>query len=385
MYEYFYPGYKAGGPIQSLVNMVQALEQVYIFKIITSAYDLNSENTYEGVQLDTWNSMQLPGSNLSVNVWYDSTKKPSLKKMQSVILSCGADAVFINGFYTPQFLYPLVLKKMGRLKKQAIIVSPRGMLQAGALAIKPTQKKIYLALLKLLGLCRHISFHATTNDEATDIVKIFGNKPFVAIAGNVPKLPMENIADTIKKEHSLKLVYLSVITPKKNLLLLLQQVKDCKQQIGLHIYGPIKEDWYWKKCTDEMLNLPPNVLVEYKGDMPAHIVQQTLKQYDALVLLTKGENFGHALYESLSVGTPVLTSFFTPWNSLQEKNAGWNIDIEDNRTIATTIDELALTNNEQWNRFRHGALQVATAYYFGQSFVKDYSHLFNKSIELNYA
>ena len=52
VYEYFYPGFLAGGPIQSLVNMVKELHPLYDFTVITSAYDLNSTQPYLGVKTD---------------------------------------------------------------------------------------------------------------------------------------------------------------------------------------------------------------------------------------------------------------------------------------------------------------------------------------------
>ena len=52
LYEYFYPGYKAGGPIQSLVNMILTLQDRFEFKIITTAFDLNETVPYNDVMID---------------------------------------------------------------------------------------------------------------------------------------------------------------------------------------------------------------------------------------------------------------------------------------------------------------------------------------------
>ena len=49
LYEFFYPGYKAGGPIQSLVNLVITLGKDFEFKIATTAFDLNSQSPYNEV------------------------------------------------------------------------------------------------------------------------------------------------------------------------------------------------------------------------------------------------------------------------------------------------------------------------------------------------
>ena len=80
-------------------------------------------------------------------------------------------------------------------------------------------------------------------------------------------------------------------------------------------------------------------------------MQEVIAQYHALILFTKGENFGHAIYESLSVGRPVITSYFTPWNDLQEKNAGVNVDISDTQDCVRKILNLCNFNQEDYNNY----------------------------------
>ncbi len=45
-----------------------------------------------------------------------------------------------------------------------------------------------------------------------------------------------------------------------------------------------------------------------------------------MISLTKNENFGIAILESMGRGLSVLTTNKTPWNSIQENNAGWTIN-----------------------------------------------------------
>ena len=46
-YDHFYPAYKAGGPIQSITNLVLNLQDTYNLSIICSAYDLNENHILE--------------------------------------------------------------------------------------------------------------------------------------------------------------------------------------------------------------------------------------------------------------------------------------------------------------------------------------------------
>lgn len=376
LYEYFYPGFKAGGPIQSLVNMVIAMQHKYDFYIATTAYDMQAKEPYKNVALNQWTDVVLSNNGLPVKVWYSATPKPSFKELLQVIKTAECKTIYINGFYTHHFLYPLLFKKLGLVKNVEWIVAPRGMLQNGALQIRALQKKIYFSLLKLFRLMKYVNFHATTKDEEIDTKKMFGNKVSVIVAKNIPKQPYKICNQSNKQISSLKLVFLSLITEKKNLLLMLQVLEKCSNNIVLDIYGPIKDTTYWQQCLQAIQALPTNITATYKGEVLPNNVQATFSQYDAMILLTKGENFGHAIYESLSVGTPVIISHFTPWNNLQEKNAGWNVHINHQQEICTLVNDLSKLDKTEWQHYCNGAWQLANDYYNSSDYTTNYTNLF---------
>jgi len=70
------------------------------------------------------------------------------------------------------------------------------------------------------------------------------------------------------------------------------------------------------------------------------------------ILPSKSENFGHAIFEALSAGRPVITSNNTPWKNLKESKAGINVALEDTE-IAKAIDffaELDFDGMEHWSK-----------------------------------
>ena len=103
--------------------------------------------------------------------------------------------------------------------------------------------------------------------------------------------------------------------------------------------------------------------ITYKDDVRPEDVQNTFAQYDAGIFLTKGENFGHALYECLSVGRPIITSFFTAWNNLETRRSGWNVDISNEESIVKKINEIVEMSADIYNEYCNGALTEATLYY----------------------
>lgn len=377
LYEYFYPGYKAGGPIQSLVNMISLLSSQNDFLVSTTAFDLNEKEAYKTVKINAWNNTIINKQQQIVNVFYAGKKKVSFFQLLNNIKQSHCDIVYINGFYTRHFLFPLIYKKLNLLSNKKIIVSPRGMLQSGALQSKSYKKNAFIFCLKILGLLSNIIYHATSKDEEEDIKKIFGNKSKTIVAGNIPKKPKETEQKNEKVKGHLRLIYLSLITEKKNLDLLLKVISNSKKSISLDIFGPIKDEIYWQKCLQLIKNIPTNISIVYKGDIDPMLVQETLAQYNALIILTKGENFGHALYESLSVATPIITSKFTPWQNLQENFAGWVVDIDDEQSIIKQLDDLVEYDNIQWKDYNVGALNLAKQYFVKNNFEKDYSLLFN--------
>ncbi|MBS1627438.1 MAG: glycosyltransferase [Bacteroidetes bacterium] len=375
VYQYFYPGYNAGGPVQSLINMIETLHQQFNFAVFTSAYDLNETIPYENIHKNEWNKIRI--NNIEIAVWY-ATTNVNKKRLFSIVQQIQPQYIYINGMYGKTFfLTPLLLKKQLQKIGIKLIVSPRGMLQKGALAVKPFKKKIYFKALKLFNITNNIFWHATNFGEVEDIKKMFGRRCNIVIAANIPKKPLVDIKPIIKEENVLSLVYLSIITPKKNLLLLVEILKECKTRILLDIYGPIKEKQYWNLCNDSMKQLPANILVNYKGNIQPKYVQQTFTEYNASILLTQGENFGHALFESLSVGTPIITSNYTNWNKLEENNAGWNVDINNKKLITTLIETLAKSNNKTWQSYTQCAHQYATNYFYKQNFADAYNQLFS--------
>ncbi len=377
LYEFFFPGYKAGGPIQSLVNMMVALQQEYEFKVITTAFDLNETTPYENVQLNTWNTVQLTNNAPTIEVWYSSTHSLKTNTFKKIILEANPAIIYINGLFTQWFTKPLLLKKAGHLKGVDIVICPRGMLQAGALSVKPLKKKLFLSAFKKATLFKGIRWHATNEEEANDIAKNISLKAKSIVAHNIPKPPVINLTQSNKQENLFRLVYLSLITEKKNLLLLLQILKQCNTNIELAIYGPVKDTAYWNLCLAAIQQMPTNIQVQYKGDVQPIEVQQTIEQYDAFVSLTKGENFGHALFEAFSCGRPIITSYFTPWNNLQEQQAGWNVDISNKSSIENLLNQLSCLSNDVWSNYCNNAYSVAQQYYQQLNYQQSYSALFN--------
>jgi glycosyltransferase involved in cell wall biosynthesis len=373
IYDYFFPGYKAGGPIQSLINLVLHLSTNNDIYVITGGYDLQSDESYLDIKLNSWNEVNLSGA-IKTKVWYGDDKGPSKAILKRLISDLGPDHIYLNGLFSIKyFLKPiLVARHLGYGNK--IVVCPRGMLQKGALSGKSFKKHVYLTLVKFSGLLNDVRWHATNLEEKDDIVNKFPVHNDIVIAENIPKKPLQTISFLTKKSGELKLIYLSLIAEKKNLLLLLQRITRIKPGLNLEIYGPPKDIDYWNKCR-EVMNTIPNK-AQYMGDVKPINVQQVLSTAHVFILPTKGENFGHALYESLSVGRPIITSFFTPWNSLEQNKAGFNVDISNDDSLIVAIEKFKEMSQNEYNEYCSAAHRLANVYYNEMDFEDKYKQLF---------
>jgi glycosyltransferase involved in cell wall biosynthesis len=100
-------------------------------------------------------------------------------------------------------------------------------------------------------------------------------------------------------------------------------------------------------------------------------------------LLSEVESFGHAIFEALSVGCPVLISDQTPWKNLQEKKAGWDLPISDLNQITTTLQKMVDMDDHEWQPFRRGSLNLAENYVKLLNVDKEYRILFENRFNFN--
>jgi glycosyltransferase involved in cell wall biosynthesis len=115
----------------------------------------------------------------------------------------------------------------------------------------------------------------------------------------------------------------------------------------------VKDEEYWDQCKEAIKLLPENVTVTYHKEIAPFQVKDALQEAHAFILPSKSENFGHAIFEALSAGRPMITSFNTPWKELREAGAGVNVSIDDDSEIHKAIQffvDMDQKELEEWSR-----------------------------------
>ena len=318
---YYFPGYKAGGTLRTIVNMVEQTGDDVMFKIITSDRDLGHVEQYDNVKINQW-------SKVGNALIYYQAHGASFFDIIKLLRSTSYDVIYLNSFFDYSYSIRILLLKFFISPRKHIILAPRGEFSGGALNIKRTKKNIYLKLVRILGIYNNITWQASSEYEKNDILNAG-----VSAGKNILVVPDLSSGNSLYKcyekqkrskiENELKICFISRISKKKNLDFALHILSRVKYQVQFDIYGPKEDSDYWRECESIISNAPSNVNINYLGMIEYDNVVDTFGKYDMFFFPTHGENYGHVIVESMLAGTPVLISDNTPWLDLLEHNVGW--------------------------------------------------------------
>jgi len=70
-----------------------------------------------------------------------------------------------------------------------------------------------------------------------------------------------------KLSGKLDVVFLSRISPTKNLHFALAQLKGLHGEIAFDLYGPLEDKAYWSQCRTAISQMPDNIKVTYCGEV----------------------------------------------------------------------------------------------------------------------
>jgi len=320
LYDYYLPAYKAGGPVQSLANLVELLGTDLDIFVLTGTRDLNESGVMEGIIADQWSKTG------KASVYYASRISTSL--VDRVISEINPAIIYLNGMYSFSFmLYPAL--KYGNKRK--LILAPRGMLAPAALQIKKWKKAPYLYIISRLGLQKKVWFHATKKEETQEVSRVFSADSRIFEIGNVPFQPYDEPEKTRFSPEALHLFSVARLSPEKNVHFIFEVLKNYrhKKNIQLHLIGNPENQDYFRKCLELEKMLPDPVSVDWIGHLDQPVIRKTTGDYHVFISPTLGENFGHSIFEALGAGKPVLISNRTPWHGLEEVQAGFELSLED--------------------------------------------------------
>ena len=344
--DWFYPAFKAGGPITSISNMISLLSKDLDFFIVTGDRDLLDTSSFKGVKLDTW----LKKSNYSIVYLSKSMRnRQHYNKLFNDVNPC---SVYINGIFSYDFsIKPLIYLKNKEVK---FINATRGMLGSNSLKIKSLKKKIFLFTMNLFKQYENVVWHLNSENELNELEINIKSPTNKIIIPNIPRLSKQESPSHKKFKNQLDLVTICRVLPIKNIHFVLKLLKEIHFKCKYTIVGPIEDMNYYQDCLKLIKKLPDNVEINFSGALNPQETETILNDSDVFISSSLNENYGHSIVEALGAYKPVLISEHTPWKDLETHRAGADMPLEKNIFI-DQLNKFSKMNHNEYILYSNGA------------------------------
>lgn len=217
--------------------------------------------------------------------------------------------------------------------KKKLIVSPRGSLSEWSLKSK------YLILKKIIvylfiNLKKNIHWHVTSSFEKKDLINLGITKNITVIENFSFKPFYTNIKKKWwldkKDKKKISIGFLGRLDKKKGLEILIDCFTKAKiKNISLSIAGGSRKE---VRFFQKQLNNYKHKNIYFLGHIDK-TKYNYLSSLDYLIMLSENENFGNVYLEALNVGTPIITSKFTPFNNIEKYKSGFVLDMNQKKII----------------------------------------------------
>ena len=373
----YLPGYKAGGPIRSISNIIDRIGDRYSFYVITRDRDLGDTGAYNIVPTSDWVAVG------KASVSYLSPSAASMRSMRRLVAEVHPDLIYFNSFFDPLFtIRPLILRLVGLIPPRTkVVVAPRGEFSEGAIELKRLKKRVYMTFAKVFGLYQNVIWQACSVLEMEDIRRELGAAATVFVAENMfnPSMPSQ-VVKANKMPGLLRAVFVSRISPKKNTYGALNILKGVRKDVELHIYGYVDDVAYWEECRKIISELPGNVKVYYYGAIDHQLIFSEMSKYDVLFLPTFGENFGHVILEAMTCGLPAVISDRTPWRNLADLGVGWDLPLGRPDLFVRILEYCAEMDQVSYHAMSENARRYASKFVQGSIPEKETDKLFRTAL-----
>lgn len=364
----------SGGPARSVPLVCHALSQYADIEIST-------------IQSD--DQVSVPNS-VTVHAFAQTLHSPlrASKGLRQHLLTADYDVLNAHGLWQLPTHYAV---KSALSREKPLVITPRGMLEPGALQFSHWKKHLSGWLWQNRDLHRATCIHATSQMEA-DNCRRYGLKNPIAVVPNgidLSEYPLKQEGRTFLSDHSSgekrQLLFLSRIHPKKGLCHLLEawaQLPHVHGEWQLVIAGSDDgghEDELKKMATDLQLDWSDCVdnpqrqvsiigshlstsSLHFPGALFGDDKLRAYQEAELFVLPTLSENFGMVIPEALACGTPVITTKGAPWSELETTGSGWWIDVGTD-PLKDCLEQALRCSSEELRQMGAGGRKLVEEHY----------------------
>lgn len=368
----YLPGFRSGGPVRSVSNIVKALSSEYEFYVVCLNRDHGVSEPYPNLVRDQWIELG------KTQVYYAADNQLTFAFYRKIFRDLGPDFIYLNSLLDIDFsIKPFLVA--GRGRKVPIILAPRGELSVGALGLKAFRKGIFIALAKAFKLYKYVAWHASSIGEQERILSIFSPAASqIFHASNLPTISNDHLSKREKRTGALRIVLAARISLMKNTHAAIRIAGKLQGDVELDLWGPLEDAEYWKKCQEQIRLCPPNVKVQYRGEATHEKLQILLHEYDVFLLPTLGENFGHSIIEAMSMGIPVVISNRTPWKNLKDAGVGADLPIENEAAFIKQLEDYLDMDETRFDMVRNSCRQYVTTWAIESINLDSYRNMFKR-------
>lgn len=375
--DWYLPGYRAGGLVSALSNLIELVGDEFDFYVFTRDKDFNDACPHAGVSLEQWVSYG------KVRALY--TGNLSFRHLRRRILEVVPDLLYLNSFFSVLTVKVLCLRRLSWLPPIPVLLAPRGEFAPAALSIKPVRKRAYMFAALSLGLFRGVVWQASSPTEEKRIRTVVGSDGFVEIVGDIPDLSLFSVLQGARTRDKVpgvaRFIFLSRISRNKNLDFALHVLSCARGQIEFEICGPVGDHGYWNECRSRLATMPGNVSVIYRGAVSRECVPAVLKDGHFLLLPTGGENFGYAILEAMAAGCPVAISDQTPWQDLEKHGVGWTLPLSEVGRWHEVLEQCVTMDSQTYAAMSARARQYAREWVLSTPFQEQHRCLFQHIVQ----
>lgn len=208
-----------------------------------------------------------------------------------------------------------------------VVYTPHGMLEPYALKRHYWTKKLPAILLfQKKGLKVADLIHTTAEMEKNNLIKLGWNRNVHVVANCVQ---IDEIEMKTSWKRTKNVLFLSRVHPKKGVNFLIEAVAHLKNEFADYIFtiaGP-GEDTYVQELKELSEKCGVAELFNFVGPVYGNAKWPLYRKADLFILPTYSENFGIVVPEALASGTPVITTYGTPWAELNTEHCGWCVEV----------------------------------------------------------
>jgi len=241
------------------------------------------------------------------------------------------------------------------LLRREVLWSVHGELDPWAIQHRSYKKRPFLWFIKTF-LYRNVIFHATCPEEVAYIQSAFGKDAKTILIPNYILLPKK---ETVTSEEKY-LLFVGRIHEKKGVDRLIDGLAKSdhflNSDFSLKIVGDYEND-YGQSLVEQVRTLGLDKKVLFLGKKEGAEKFQLFAGAYCSIMPSITENFGMVVVESLSQGTPVIASTGTPWQVLEQEQAGLWVDPEA-APLTAAIDQILTLSPDAYQAMRHQSYQL---------------------------